>query len=220
MFNCHRLVSFPFPFLSLFMSSPKTEYKKTHPKTRKEWRDWLRNNHELEPGVWFVYYRKSTGKPSVSISDAVEEALCFGWIDSVQNVVDHERTMLRFTPRKPKSVWSDINKERVKALIQSKKMAKAGLAAIELAQKNGAWDRLNESNAHSNNNTLPPDLEKALQKNKKAHTNFLAFAHSYRRRFLWWIDSAKREETRKARIKQTVLMSAANKKPVANGFKL
>lgn len=198
----------------------KPDYKTTHPKTRQQWRDWLKRNHQKEPGVWMIYYRKHTGKRAFSWSEAVDEALCFGWIDSIERVVDEKRTMLRFTPRKPKSVWSEINKKKVEALIAANLMTDAGMNAIEVAKKNGAWDQLSSSDAHSNNNTLPPDLEKALVKNKKAYAQFLAFAHSYRRQFLSWIDSAKRPETRAARIKQTVLMAAANKKPGPAGFKL
>lgn len=202
------------------MAETKTAFKQFHPKTREAWRKWLAKYHAKEPGVWMVYYKKHTGKPRVEMNEAVEEALCFGWIDSIQLVVDDERTQLKFTPRKPKSVWSDINKKRVEKLIQSGLMTAAGMEKIEIAKKNGSWDSLTASDQHSNNNTLPPDLQKALSKNKKAMANFMAFALTYRRNFLSWIDAAKREETRKARIRQTVLMAAANKKPDAKGFKL
>lgn len=197
-----------------------SEYKTIHPKTRKAWRQWLEKNHLSSPGIWLIYYKKGTGKPQVSYSESVEEALCFGWIDSLPRKLDTERAMLKFTPRKRKSVWSDLNKERVKRLIENKLIAKAGLDKIKQAKIDGSWDLLNSSNYQADTNALPADLQKALSVNNKALENFLSFTKGYRRQFLFWIDSAKRTETRSARIKQTVLMAAANKKPGTSGFKL
>jgi len=198
----------------------RTEYKTTHPKTRDAWRKWLEKNHSTSPGIWMIYYKKETGKRKFDMADAVEEALCFGWIDSVANKLDAERSMQKFTPRKPKSVWSKINKQRVEKLIVQKLMTPAGLAKIELAKKNGSWDTLNSSDLHTDNNSMPEDLKKVLSKNKKAMTNFQAFSPGYRKRFFYWIDSAKQPGTKAARIKQTLLMATANKKPGAEGFKL
>jgi uncharacterized protein YdeI (YjbR/CyaY-like superfamily) len=199
---------------------PIPDYKTFHPATRQAWRRWLLENHVHSPGIWMIYHKKKSGKPIVSYADAVEEALCFGWIDSLPRKLDDERAMLKFTPRKPKSVWSDLNKERVEKLIKNKLMTAAGLAKIEQAKKDRSWHTLNASNYHADNNTVPEDLQKALNKNKKAFLNFNNFPLSYRRRFLFWIDSAKRPETRTKRIKQTILMAAANKKPGIEGFKL
>jgi uncharacterized protein YdeI (YjbR/CyaY-like superfamily) len=196
------------------------DYKTYHPKNREQWRQWLEKNHITSPGVWLVYYKKQSGKTRVSYDEAVEEALCFGWIDSLPRKLDKERAMLKFTPRKPKSVWSDLNKSRVENLIIQKLMTTAGLAKIEQAKKDGSWNLLNTTNFHKTNNTVPDDLQKALTKIKKALENFQAFPAGYRSRFLFWIDSAKRPETRTARINQTVLMAAANKKPGIKGFKL
>ena len=196
------------------------DYKTFHPKTRSQWRKWLEKNHSTSSGVWLIYYKTETGKRKLSYAEAVEEALCFGWIDSLPRKLDNERTMLKYTPRKPKSVWSKINKERIEKLIANKLMMPAGFAVIQLAKKNGSWDKLNSSDFHAYNNSLPPDLEKALKKNKTALNNFNTFAPSYRKQFLSWIDSAKQPATREARIKQTVLMAAANKKPGQQGFKL
>jgi uncharacterized protein YdeI (YjbR/CyaY-like superfamily) len=196
------------------------DYKTVHPKTRKQWRQWLEKNYITSPGIWMIYYKKQSGKSRVRYDEAVEEALCFGWIDSLPRKLDHERAMLKFTPRKPGSVWSDLNKTRVDKLITQKIMTAAALAKIKQAKKDGSWNTLNASNFHTDNNSVPDDLQKALSKNKKAFENFNAFAASHRRRFLFWIDSAKRPETRNARIKQTVLMASANKKPGLQGFKL
>lgn len=202
------------------MKNPKQEYKTTHPKTRSDWRKWLEKNHAISPGVWMIYYKKETGRRKFDMAEAVEEALCFGWIDSVAQKIDDERSMQKFTPRKPKSVWSKINKQRIEKLIEQKLMTPPGFVKIEQAKENGSWDILNSSDLHTDNNSIPADLEKALSKNKKALANFLAFPPSYRKRFLFWIDSAKTPATKAGRIKQTLLMAAANKKPGLKGFKL
>lgn len=200
--------------------SAKKDYKRFHPKTRNEWRKWLEKNHLISPGIWMVYYKKETGKRKLSYGDAVEEALCFGWIDSAPRKIDDERSALKFTPRQSKSIWSKLNKQRIEKLIEQKLMTANGLSKIEQAKKDESWNKLDSSDFHSDNNSLPAELEKAFSKNKKAKENFMAFAQGYRKRFLFWIDSAKQVETRKARIKQTILMAAANKKPGLKGFKL
>lgn len=202
------------------MKNPKEDYKTTHPKTRGQWRKWLEKNHSTSSGIWLIYYKKESGKRKFDYADAVEEALCFGWIDSLPRKIDDERSSLKFTPRKPKSIWSKLNKQRIEKLIEQKLMTAAGMNKIEEAKKNGSWDTLNSSDFHAEKNSLPDDLRKALSKNKKAIENFPGFPQGYRKRFLFWIDSAKRSETRMARIKQTVLMAAANKKPGVEGFKL
>ena len=195
-------------------------YETTHPKTHNDWRKWLEKNHSTSPGVWMIYYKKETGKREFNMADAVEEALCFGWIDSTAQKLDDERTMQKFTPRKPKSVWSKINKQRIEKLIEQKLMTPAGVRKINEAKKNGSWDTLNNSDFHAENNSLPDELRKAFGKSKKALENFQAFPPGYRKRFLFWIDSAKSPGTKAARIKQTLLMAAANKKPGLKGFKL
>ncbi len=200
------------------MAAP--EYKTFHPKTRKAWRLWLIKNHTSSPGIWLIYYKKESGKPRVSYDESVEEALCFGWIDSLPRKLDEERSMLKFTPRKPKSVWSQLNKSRIEKLIQVKLMMPAGFATIETAKKNGSWETLTQSDTAAATKTIPADLEKLFSKNKKAKEHFLNFSFSIRKQFLSWIDSAKRPETRAARLQQTVLMAAANKKPGLKGFKL
>ena len=195
-------------------------YKQVHPKTRKAWRQWFQKNHVSSPGIWLIYYKKGTGKPRVNYDESVEEALCFGWIDSLPRKLDDERAMLKFTPRKPKSVWSDLNKKRVEQLVKNKLMTAAGLDKIDRAKKDGSWNKLNSTNYQADTNELPADLQRALTSNLVALENFTLFTKGYRRQFLYWIDSAKRAETRTARIQQTVLMAAANKKPGTSGFKL
>jgi uncharacterized protein YdeI (YjbR/CyaY-like superfamily) len=200
------------------MAAP--DYKTFHPTTRKEWRQWLAKNHTSSPGIWLIYFKKESGKPRVTYDESVEEALCFGWIDSLPRKLDEERSMLKFTPRKPKSVWSQLNKTRVEKLILANLMTPAGLAAIETAKKNGSWDILTSSDTAAVTNTIPADLEKCFNKNKKARENFLNFSVSIRKQFLSWIDSARKPATRSARLQQTVLMAAGNKKPGPKGFQL
>lgn len=195
-------------------------FEQFYPKDRTAWRNWLKKNHNKFPGIWLVYYKIGTSKPRLPYADMVEEALCFGWIDSLPRKLDEERTMLMFTPRKPKSVWSDLNKERVAKLINNGLMAAPGLTKIEIAKQNGSWDTLTASNNAANNNELPTDLLKLLKGKKEALANFKAFSPSIRKQFMYFIDSAKTSETRMKRLQQTVLMSEANKKPGAQGFKL
>lgn len=199
---------------------PATEYKSFHPKTRKSWRTWLEKNHQKAPGIWMVFYKAESGKPRLSYDDAVEEALCFGWIDSLPRKLDAERSSLKFTPRKPKSVWSQLNKQRVTKLVQEGLMMPAGLAAIERAKQNGSWETLTVSDQHAAANTIPTDLAEMFKHNKKAGLHFQQFSTSIRKQFLYWIDSAKRPETRKARLLQTVRMAEANCKPGIKGFQL
>jgi len=179
-----------------------------HPLTRKEWRDWLRENHDESPGIWFVYYKKQTGKPRVTYDEAVEEALCFGWVDSLPRRVDENVSKLLFTPRKPKSVWSKLNKERVERLIENGLMTEVGLAKIEAAKRNGSWNALDASD----NLEIPKDLAQAFKANKIAARNFTAFSDAVKRNILFWVGSAKRDETRATRIEKTVAMAARNQR--------
>jgi uncharacterized protein YdeI (YjbR/CyaY-like superfamily) len=179
-----------------------------HPKTRADWRAWLEKHHASATGVWLVYYRKETGKARVSWDDAVDEALCFGWIDSVQRRLDAERTMLRFSPRKPRSGWSKINKTRVSRLIANGLMAPAGLAKIKAAKRDGSWRVLDTVERLE----MPPDLAKALAANTEARRHFDAFPPSSKKIILTWIASAKRPETRAKRVAETVRQAAKNLK--------
>src|ERR1700757_636733 len=119
-----------------------SELKSFYARDRKAWRKWLEKNHSKSQGVWLIYYKKSSGKERLEYSDAVEESLCFGWIDSTIRPIDHERYMQRFTPRKAKSGWSALNKRRIEKMIKQNLMTKAGFEKIEEAKKSGAWERL------------------------------------------------------------------------------
>ncbi len=182
------------------------ELEDFHPLSRQQWRDWLAENHDKTGGIWFVYFKRETGKPRVSYDEAVEEALCFGWIDSLPRKIDERRSKLLFTPRKPQSVWSKLNKTRIEKLIESGLMTEIGLAKIEAAKANGSWDALNAID----NLEIAEDLQEAFDKTKIAEKNFHGFAPSSRKAILQWLNSAKREETRRARIEKIVSMAEKN----------
>ena len=182
------------------------EFKDFHPLSRQKWREWLKKNHDKSGGIWFVYYKKAANKPRVTYDEAVEEALCFGWIDSVPRKVDEERSKLLFTPRKRKSVWSKLNKERIVKLIEKGAMTEAGLNKIEAAKKDGSWNALDASD----NLTIEKDLAEAFEKNEKAKTNFENFTDGVKKIILQWIYSAKTEVTKAKRIEKTVRMAEKN----------
>ena len=183
-------------------------FRDFQPLSRAEWRAWLAENFDKSEGVWFVYYKKHTGKPRVSYDDAVEEALCFGWIDGLARGLDDERSKLLFTPRKPKSVWSKPNKARVEKIIAEGIITEAGLAKIEAAKRDGSWNALNSID----NLEIPPDLAKELKANQTAAEYFEKFPDSVKKGILYWISSAKRDETRRVRIEKTISMAARNKR--------
>jgi uncharacterized protein YdeI (YjbR/CyaY-like superfamily) len=187
----------------------RTEFKTLMVKDRKAWRAWLAKNHAKLKEIWFIFYKKHTGKQTISYEDAVQEALCFGWIDSTVRTIDDERYMQLFTPRKSGSNWSDLNKRRVKMLIEQGIMAEAGLRKIEEAKKNGSWKNLDAVEKLK----VPLDLSKALFADKKAKDNFTAFSPSRKKAFLYWINSAKAEATRARRVAESIRLIAANKMP-------
>ena len=179
-----------------------------HPATRAAWREWLAQNYTRIEGVWFISYKKAAGRPAVDYEAAVEEALCFGWIDSKGNKLDDERTMLWFAPRKPRTGWSRPNKERVERLIANGQMTPAGLAKIEAAKQDGSWNALDAVE----NLEIPPDLADALAGYESAEKNFAAFPRSVKRSILEWIANAKRPETRANRVEETARLAAENKR--------
>ena len=179
-------------------------------KNKYKWRTWLEKNHDKLNEIWLIHYKKSLNKQGLNHQDAVEEAICYGWIDSKLKKIDEERFILRYSPRKLKSVWSKINKETAEKMIQKGKMTKAGLEKINLAKKQGFWQ-----NAYTNKikEKLPSDLKNALLSNKIAWNNFQNFANSYRNTYIGWIKNAKTDLTRSKRICEVVKRSKDNKKP-------
>lgn len=194
-------------------SGIKKILKEYYPISRQEWRQWLQENHTQTEGIWLILAKKESGLPIVNMRDVVEEALCFGWIDSVANKLDDKCFKILITPRKPKSKWSKINKDRVKKLTKLGLLAPAGKKMIALAKKTGTWDALNEVDQL----LLPADLKKAFAKNKMAAKFFDAFPPSAKRGILEWILNAKQSETRIRRIKETVGLAEKNIR--ANQFK-
>ena len=179
-----------------------------HPLTRAEWRAWLEENHSRGEGVWLITYKKATGMPRMEYDEAVEEALCFGWVDSKPNKLDDERSLLWFAPRKPGTGWSKPNKERVARLIAAGLMAPAGLAKVEAAQADGSWNALDAVEALE----LPVDLEQALTVDPAAQRYWDAFPRSVKRGILEWIASAKTPSTRARRVDETVRLAAENRR--------
>ena len=175
---------------------------------RGAWRQWLAVNHATSPGIWLVFDKKSSRPDRLKYVDAVEEALCFGWIDSTVRTLDHTRYVQLMAPRKPKSTWAATNKARVERLIADGLMAPAGLASIERAKANGSWSSLDAVEAF----VVPADLAEALEAIPEAAKNFAALAPSRRKAFLHWISAAVRAETRAHRVGHVVQLAAANKK--------
>ncbi len=181
-------------------------------KDRKAWRKWLEKNHAVSEGVWLIYYRKSSPKSRVEYADAVEEALCYGWIDSTFNPIDEEKFMQLFTPRKPKSGWSKLNKERIERLINEGLMMPPGMERIENAKKNGTWEKLD----HIESFTVPPELEKAFAANKKAKKFFETLGKTNKKYILYYVSGVKSEEKKAKRIEE--IIAAANEGRMPDRF--
>jgi uncharacterized protein YdeI (YjbR/CyaY-like superfamily) len=175
--------------------------------SRDEWRAWLEKHHATETEVWLVYYKKHTGKPSVSYIQSVKEAICFGWIDGLKKRVDDERYMHRFTPRKPGSKWSPTNITLAKELIGSGRMTEAGLTAFR-NRKTYDDDFLQAKQQLA----LLPEYEQALKQNEKAWARFTKLAPSYRKNYIGWLQAAKKPETRHKRLQELIKVLEENKK--------
>ena len=183
-------------------------FEEVYAPNQAAWRTWLSENFETSPGVWLIYYKKDADEPSVTWDEAVEEALCYGWIDSKVNRVDETRYKQVFTPRKAGSVWSKVNKERLARLVGEGKMTPTGQIKIDQAKADGSWTFLDSVE----NLEVPDDLTDALQKRKGAWPNFQAFPDGSKKQILLWVKTAKREETRTKRIRETVEKAARNER--------
>jgi uncharacterized protein YdeI (YjbR/CyaY-like superfamily) len=174
------------------------------PASQQDWRQWLKENHSSKQSVWLVYYKKRCNVPTINYSDAVDEALCFGWIDSTKKSLDHDTFMQFFCKRKPNSVWSKINKGKVEQLINNGLMTKAGFDRIEIAKQNGSWEILDEVEELN----IPEDLAKELDSKSGSKEYFLSLSRSVRKSILQWLVLAKRSETRQKRIAEIVGLAA------------
>ena len=200
------------------MNSGKKHLKKMHkkeietycPENPADWRKWLEKNHQSKQSVWLVYFKRSTKVASVSWSEAVDEALCFGWIDSTKKTIDKERYMQYFSRRKPNSTWSRINKEKIAKLIQNNLMSRAGFDSIETAKQNGTWFIMDDVEKL----IIPEDLRIALEKNKSSMDFFQGQSNSIKKGMLYWVVIAKRSETRKKRISEIALLAAEGQLPI------
>lgn len=179
------------------------------PTSRQEWRQWLQENHSSKSSVWLVQYKKKSARPSISWNEAVDEALCFGWIDSIRKTLDEEKFIQFFSKRKPNGTWSKVNKEKMTQLIQNKLMATAGFESIKKAKQNGSWTILDEVEEL----LIPKDLEEEFKSRDGSKDFFLSLSKSVRKAMLQWIVMAKRSETRQNRVAAIVMHAAQNLKP-------
>jgi uncharacterized protein YdeI (YjbR/CyaY-like superfamily) len=177
-------------------------------KNQKQWRLWLQKNHALAEKVFLIIYHKKSGIPSVYYNEAVDEAICFGWIDSKINKQDEQSYYQYFARRNPKSNWSKVNKEKVERLLVAGLMAPAGLAAVEMAKQNGKWTALDAVELLE----LPAELATMLAQNSTAAAHFQAFPKSAKRGILEWINTAKTAATKSKRVLETVTLAAKNRK--------
>lgn len=179
-----------------------------HADDRATWRTWLEANHATARGAWLVTWRPRTGRPTLPYEAAIEEALCFGWVDSTGARVDDERGRLYFAPRKPRSVWAASNRARVERLVRDGRMAPAGLAAVKRAMADGSWTILESAERLE----VPADLLAALEARPPAATSFAAFPPSARKMLLGWVATARRPATRAARIAEIAEAASRNER--------
>ncbi|GGB81755.1 YdeI/OmpD-associated family protein [Dyadobacter sediminis] len=179
------------------------------PASKQQWRAWLMENHAREKSVWLIYHKKKSGVPTITWSEAVDEALCFGWIDSLSRQMDENRFMQFFTRRKPNSVWSKINKEKVNRFIEAGLMTQAGLEVINIAKQNGSWNILDEVEER----IIPADLQAEFNRRPDAGKFYQTLCKSDQRNLLQWLVLAKRPETRQKRISEIVELTDRNQKP-------
>lgn len=186
----------------------KFDFPVYHPADLAAWRAWLAANCDTVRGVWVVSWRKASGRVPVAYADLVEEAICFGWIDSTVNTLDHDRGLQLMTPRKPKSGWTRLNKQRVAALEEQGRMTDSGRRAVEMAKSNGYWtiyDSVEDL-------IEPVDLTEALDSRPTARIAWDRFPPSARKQMLWWVVSAGRVETRSTRIAKIVSEAEAGRR--------
>lgn len=188
------------------MASKLDALERVEVTSRAQWRAWLKKHHRRTEGIWLVYWKKATPAKHMGYGAIAEEALCFGWIDSTARGLDAHRSMIHVCPRKPKSVWSKVNKERIERLEAEGRMTTAGRTKIDAAKADGSWNVLDAVEAFE----MPADLKRAFARNKTARRHFDAFPPGSRKQILYWISSAKTDVTRKKRIADTVASAAKN----------
>lgn len=175
-------------------------------KQHSEWRNWLLENHNNYAGVYLIFYKVACKEESMRWEEAVKVALCFGWIDSTVKSLGNGKRQQHFTPRKPKSVWSALNKRYIKELVANNLMHESGLNAIKIAKENGSWTALDDVE----NLVIPTELQIAFDKNLTAFTNYQSFSKSYKKSYLYWLNQAKRAATKEKRIKEIIMFCEQN----------
>jgi len=189
------------------------EIESFYPATKQLWRAWLKKNHVKKQSVWLICYKVKSGKPTITWSEAVDEALCFGWIDSIRRPIDAEKFLQFFGKRKPTSTWSKVNKEKVQNLMEEGRMTAAGLACIDIAKQNGSWTMMDTVEAL----IIPNDLNKAFKTQKGSKDFFMSLPKSIKKRILQWLVLAKLKETRLKRVDEIV--DLASKKLIPKQFR-
>lgn len=175
-------------------------------KTDHDWREWLHDNHNSSSGVYLIFFKVDHENQSMRWEEAVKVALCYGWIDSTVKSLGNGKRRQRFSPRNPKSVWSALNKKYIVELEAENLMHKSGLDTIKTAKQNGSWTALDDVE----NGIIPEDLQIAFKTNSQALENYNNFAPSYRKSYLYWLNQAKRDETRQKRIAEIIKLCDAN----------
>lgn len=171
-----------------------------------EWYDWLLGNHDKHKAVYLIFYKLETGIPTMRWEEAVKVALCFGWIDSTVKSLGNGKRRQYFSPRNPKSAWSALNKKYIVELETKGIIQDSGYKMIELAKSNGKWTEMDDVE----NGVIPEDLQLAFDQNPQAYENFLGFSRSYRKSYLSWLNSAKRDTTKQKRISEIIKLCASN----------
>lgn len=188
----------------------KKEKETLEVKNRLEWKDWLSENHNRVSEIWLVYYRKETGYPSISYQDSLDEALCFGWVDSIIKKLDQTKYARKFTPRRDNSKWSLVNKRRVEKLMAEGLMTEHGLKKVEAARSSGSWE--NPGTRPGMDFQMPPEFSTALKEDPRAGETYYNLAATYQNQYLAWICLAKQPETRKKRISESIKLLMEGKK--------
>ena len=178
-------------------------------KTSTEWRIWLAENHDTSPGIWLVYLKKESGQPTMTYEESIEEALCFGWVDSIIRKLDDKKYARKFTPRKDNSKWSESNKNRIKKLMSEKRMTEVGLVKVRVAKQNGMWDKPDRPQIPTE---LPAEFKSALDNNLTAKKNFNELARSYQNHYIAWIAYAKKTATKENRVREAIRLLEKNEK--------
>ncbi len=187
----------------------KEEVEIFYATSQQDWRQWLQKNHQSKQSIWLVQYKKKAGRPTLSWSQSVDEALCFGWIDSVRKSLDDDTFIQFFSRRKPNGTWSKVNKEKVEQLIKAGLMTPAGLETIEAAKQNGSWTILDEVEEL----IIPKDLEAAFKTRRGSKDFFVSLSKSAKKAILQWLVLAKQPETRQKRIDEIAALASQKLKP-------